>query len=69
MPMTTDLAAAQLWMVDHCAASIKGVVAKRLDQAYRSGGRTWRKVTHQNDSGGRRGRRGRRGPGGDLAMA
>ena len=61
MPMTTDLAAAQLWMVDRCAAGIEGVVAKRLDQAYRSGGR--RKVAHQNDSGGRRGRR---GPGGDL---
>jgi ATP-dependent DNA ligase len=34
MPMTTDLAAAHLWMVDHCAAGIEGVVAKRLDQAY-----------------------------------
>ena len=34
MPMTTDLAAAQLWMVDHCAAGMEGVVAKRLDQAY-----------------------------------
>jgi ATP-dependent DNA ligase len=44
MPMTTDLAAAQLWMVDHCAAGIEGVVAKRLGQAYRPGGRTWRKV-------------------------
>ena len=31
-------------MVDHCAAGIEGVVAKRLDQAYRPGGRTWRKV-------------------------
>ena len=48
MPMTTDLAAAQLWMVDHCAAGIEGVVAKRLDQAYRSGGRPgarWRTRT------------------------
>jgi ATP-dependent DNA ligase len=44
MPMTTDVAAAELWMVDHCAAGIEGVVAKRLDQAYRPGGRTWRKV-------------------------
>ena len=44
MPMTTDPAAAQLWMVDHCAAGIEGVVAKRLDQAYRPAGRTWRKV-------------------------
>jgi hypothetical protein len=44
MPMTTDLAVAQLWMVDHCAAGIEGVVAKRLDQTYRPGGRTWRKV-------------------------
>jgi hypothetical protein len=26
MPMTTDLAAAQLWMVDHCAAGVEGVV-------------------------------------------
>ncbi|MCC2630173.1 MAG: dependent ligase, partial [Thermomicrobiales bacterium] len=37
-------AAAQLWMVDHCAAGIEGVVAKRLIQVYRPGGRTWRKV-------------------------
>jgi ATP-dependent DNA ligase len=44
MPMTTDVAAAQLWMVDHCAAGIEGVVAKRLIQVYRPGGRTWRKV-------------------------
>jgi ATP-dependent DNA ligase len=44
MPMNSDLAAAQLWMVDHCAAGIEGVVAKRLDQIYRPGGRTWRKV-------------------------
>jgi ATP-dependent DNA ligase len=44
VPMTTDVAAAQLWLVDHCAAGIEGVVAKRLDQAYRPGGRTWRKV-------------------------
>ena len=44
MPMTTDVAAAQLWMVDHCAAGIEGVVAKRLVRAYRPGGRTWRKV-------------------------
>jgi ATP-dependent DNA ligase len=57
MPMTTDLAAAQLWMVDRCRG-IEGVVAKRLVQAYRSGGRIWRMVAHQNDSGGPRGRRG-----------
>jgi ATP-dependent DNA ligase len=44
MPMTTDLAAAQLWMVDHCAAGIEGVVAKRLAHVYRPAGRTWRKV-------------------------
>ena len=44
MPMTTDLVAAQVWMVDHCAAGIEGVVAKRLDHPYRPGGRTWRKV-------------------------
>jgi ATP dependent DNA ligase domain len=42
MPMTTDAAAAQLWMVDHCAAGIEGVVAERLNQAYRPGDRTWR---------------------------
>ena len=55
MPMTTDLAAAQLWVIDHCAAGIEGVVAEWLGQACRLGGRTGRTVAHLNDSGGRRG--------------
>ena len=35
-------------MVDHCAAGIEGVVAKRLDEANRPGGRTWRKIRTRN---------------------
>ena len=48
MPMSSEVAVAEAWMVDHCAAGIEGVVAKRLDEAYRPGGRTWRKIRTRN---------------------
>ncbi|MCU1628759.1 MAG: dependent ligase [Pseudonocardia sp.] len=44
MPATTDPAVARAWLTDHSAAGTEGVVAKRLDQPYRPGGRTWRKI-------------------------
>jgi ATP-dependent DNA ligase len=44
MPATTDPAVARAWLTHHSAAGIEGVVAKRLDQPYRAGGRTWRKI-------------------------
>src|SRR5687768_14776598 len=61
MPMTTDLAAAHLWMVDHCAAGIEGVVAKRLDQSYRLGGRSLAQGAHPRDRRSGRGWRARPG--------
>ncbi|MEK6439844.1 ATP-dependent DNA ligase [Pseudonocardia sp. T1-2H] len=44
MPATTDPAVARAWLTNHSAAGIEGVVAKRRDQPYRPGGRTWRKI-------------------------
>jgi hypothetical protein len=44
MPATTDPAVARAWLTQHSAAGIEGVVAKRCDQPYRAGGRTWRKI-------------------------
>jgi ATP-dependent DNA ligase len=44
MPATTDPAVARAWLTNHSAAGIEGVVAKRRDQPYRAGGRTWRKI-------------------------
>jgi ATP-dependent DNA ligase len=44
MPMSTDRAVATAWMLNHSAAGIEGVVAKRLDQSYRARGHTWRKI-------------------------
>jgi ATP-dependent DNA ligase len=44
MPATTDPAVARAWLINHSATGIEGVVAKRLDQPYRAGGRTWRKI-------------------------
>jgi ATP-dependent DNA ligase len=38
------LAVARAWLTNHSAAGIEGVVAKRLDQPYRPGDRTWRKI-------------------------
>jgi ATP-dependent DNA ligase len=46
MPMSTDPAVAQAWMVDHCTAGIEGVVAKRLDQSYRPAGAYGAKSVH-----------------------
>ncbi|WP_433504792.1 RNA ligase family protein [Pseudonocardia halophobica] len=44
MPMSPDIRVARQWMLQHTASGIEGVVAKRVDQTYRSGGRSWRKV-------------------------
>ncbi|TWF77101.1 ATP dependent DNA ligase-like protein [Pseudonocardia hierapolitana] len=45
MPMTTDLAVARTWMLDHSHAGVEGVVVKRLTHTYRpSGGRPWLKI-------------------------
>jgi ATP-dependent DNA ligase len=45
MPMTTDLAVARTWMLDHSRAGVEGVVVKRLTHTYRpSGGRPWLKI-------------------------
>jgi ATP-dependent DNA ligase len=44
MPMSTDRAVAQAWMLNHGEAGIEGVVAKRLDQSYRTSGGTWQKI-------------------------
>jgi ATP-dependent DNA ligase len=45
MPMTTDLAVARTWMLDHSDAGVEGVVVKRLTHTYRpSGGRPWLKI-------------------------
>lgn len=44
MPMTTDLAVARSWMLNH-TAGIEGAVVKRLTHAYHSGGsRPWLKI-------------------------
>jgi hypothetical protein len=43
-PATTDPAVARAWLAQHTAAGIEGVVAKRLDQRYRTGGQGWIKV-------------------------
>ncbi|MFR9802545.1 RNA ligase family protein [Pseudonocardia sp. RS010] len=44
MPTSSDMGVARQWMLGHTASGIEGVVAKRLDQTYRAGGRPWRKV-------------------------
>jgi ATP-dependent DNA ligase len=44
MPMSTDPAVAQQWLMNHSAAGIEGVVAKRTRQAYRAGKTKWQKV-------------------------
>jgi ATP-dependent DNA ligase len=44
MPASTDPAVAEQWLVNHSAAGIEGVVAKRTHQAYRSGKARWQKV-------------------------
>ena len=44
MPMSTDRDVAQEWILNHGDAGIEGVVAKRLDQPYRSKGGIWQKV-------------------------
>ncbi|HEV3363352.1 MAG TPA: ATP-dependent DNA ligase, partial [Acidimicrobiia bacterium] len=45
MPMTTDLAVARAWMLDHTSSGVEGVVLKHLAHAYRpGGGRPWLKI-------------------------
>jgi ATP-dependent DNA ligase len=44
MPMTTNMAVARTWMLNHTSAGVEGVVAKRLDHPYPGNGRTWVKV-------------------------
>ncbi|GAA2884048.1 hypothetical protein GCM10010472_47670 [Pseudonocardia halophobica] len=44
MPTSADPAVGRLWMREHTASGIEGVVAKRVDQPYRAGARGWRKV-------------------------
>ncbi|MFC5948380.1 hypothetical protein ACFQH9_08850 [Pseudonocardia lutea] len=44
MPTAADPAVGRLWMREHTASGIEGVVAKRVDQPYRAGARAWRKV-------------------------
>ena len=44
MPMSSDMGVARQWMLGHTGSGIEGVVAKRLDQTYRAGGRSWHKV-------------------------
>jgi ATP-dependent DNA ligase len=44
MPMSTDPRVAQAWLREYSDAGVEGVVAKRVDQSYRAGGRTWRKL-------------------------
>jgi hypothetical protein len=43
MPMTTDPQAAAAWLRDQ-PPGIEGVVAKRRDQRYRPGARSWQKL-------------------------
>jgi ATP-dependent DNA ligase len=44
MPASSDPAVAQLWLINHSAAGIEGVVAKRCSHSYRPGKTTWHKV-------------------------
>ena len=43
-PTTTDPAVAHTWLAGHTTSGIEGVVAKRVDQPYRSGVRGWQKL-------------------------
>ena len=49
-PMTSDRSAALQWLTSYSEAGIEGVVAKRLDQPYREGKRSWRKIRTRTDS-------------------
>ena len=44
MPMSADSAVARQWLINHCAAGIEGVVAKRSSQSYRPGKTKWQKI-------------------------
>lgn len=43
-PTTTDPAVARTWLLGHTTSGVEGVVAKRVDQPYRSGVRGWQKL-------------------------
>ena len=44
MPVSSDPAVAEQWLINHSAAGIEGVVAKRSCQSYRPGKTKWHKV-------------------------
>jgi ATP-dependent DNA ligase len=44
MPVSDDPAVAQQWLINHSAAGIEGVVAKRSHQSYRPGKTKWYKI-------------------------
>ena len=44
MPVSTDPAVAEQWLINHSAAGIEGVVAKRCSQSYRPGKTKWHKI-------------------------
>jgi ATP-dependent DNA ligase len=44
MPASNDPAVAKQWLINHGAAGIEGVVAKRCSQSYRPGKTKWHKV-------------------------
>jgi ATP-dependent DNA ligase len=44
MPASSDPAVAEQWLINHSAAGIEGVVAKRCHQPYRPGKTKWHKV-------------------------
>ncbi|MEU8772898.1 ATP-dependent DNA ligase [Streptomyces sp. NPDC048606] len=46
VPMTTDPELAETWYETLPASGIEGLVVKRLDQAYPTGRRVWRKLRH-----------------------
>ncbi|MFC7304832.1 ATP-dependent DNA ligase [Streptomyces monticola] len=48
VPMTTDRALATTWYESLRATGIEGLVAKRLDQGYRAGRRSWLKLRHSD---------------------
>lgn len=46
VPMTRDPAQALTWFATLHTIGVEGLVVKRVDQAYRGGSRTWRKLRH-----------------------
>lgn len=48
VPMATEAAVARGWLRNHSPAGIEGVVAKRINQTYRSGKTGWQKIRCRN---------------------